>query len=207
MAAKYGRDGMMPTVENSKSGNLFLAVGLIAGFFVTYYLHQTYHFPAIPALLFACAAICVWVHKAIGESIKATRSTSGTSSNPRTVLHGDYLHSSHDCVSCPKCGQLLRLPGSGRVVTLRCPKCRHEFPPQGGPQAYAQKGTEQNVEDKGMFYAFVATGVSGTFFFNVCSHTYPGNFFSPPITERFWPGIIIGTFICAAIAYSVGKKS
>ena len=61
--------------------------------------------------------------------------------------------------------------------------------------------------DKGVGLAVVVGIVAFIILCFVCTTTVGGGFFGPPETSINWPGIFIGTGVCAFIAYHVGKKS
>jgi curved DNA-binding protein CbpA len=211
-SAEYGTgDTLFPRVGKSYSGWLFVIIGGAAGFAVAFFLSTTYNFRFVGrsglCLVAVGATLGMWVHKLIGQSIKAG-GTPPDASNSRPHPPEDRTSPPRSSVAkCPQCGQQLRCPSDQPGVRLRCPKCRHEFSPRGESQAQAPPKAKQTAEDKGMGWASVAAIISGIFFFNSCSQTTSGGLFGSAITERNWPAIIAGTVTCAVVAYNVGKKS
>jgi ssDNA-binding Zn-finger/Zn-ribbon topoisomerase 1 len=203
--AKYGESGIWLSVDNSSSGDLFWLVGAVAGIALAVYCSSNYHVRGYSLVLCVAAGIAagVWVHRIIGGCIKSGK-TGPT--NPQENSSDRSSEAQDEVVNCPQCGQSLRCPSGQPRARLRCPKCKFEFWPHGQAQAPAPQAGTKTAEDKATSYAVVTAIISGIFFYNSCSTKTPGDFFTSATTEPDWPPIVIGTIICAAIAYSIGKQ-
>jgi curved DNA-binding protein CbpA len=205
--AKYGKHYEWPTVSGSVSGWVFIIGGGIAGALTAFSLFPPPLGSSARGVGGAGALAGAWIgkriHQFIGKSLQSSRATASTKSTDSST--GSSIASS-ELVSCPRCGQQLRAPSEQIGIHLRCPKCRFEFSPPGQPQNGGATSGTVAADDKAMGYAFVTAIVSGIIFYNSCSNTTRGDLFTSATTEPNWPAIIVGTLVCAFIAYGIGKK-
>ncbi len=152
--AIYGNNGMWPTVENSGSGCLFILIGGVVGVFtvILIYSGTGSEEPIGRGIFFGAAGggfIGQWIHKQIGKSIpKPMVSSRPQPEDDQPTPEADM----RSIVSCPKCGQQLRVPSGD--VRVRCPSCQFEFngaspqPPPPSDQTASSSSTGRPYAEK-----------------------------------------------------------
>jgi len=120
-------------------------------------------------------------------------------------------------VYCAKCNQQLRVPAASSDVQVRCPSCQFENyvelakppPPQENAPTLAANPSDAEIKaahDKGVGFAVIVGIIAFVVLIFLCRFRVDDGFFSAPETRTNWPGVFIGTGICAFIAYHIGKK-
>ena len=138
-SATYSQHGIVPSIENSSSGCLFLIVGAVLGGVISYCIlspsSDNYAstsdnpYKAVFGWSMFGATVAMWLHREIGKSLKTngsrpnpivekdSHSTTSTTSNPLTQV----------TMPCPSCAKAVRFPTPTEPATIRCLSCRHEF--------------------------------------------------------------------------------
>lgn len=221
--AQYGEWGMLPTASKSASGILFIVIGLVAGFIVAVALFEAGALSSGPVsgkvfILIVCLGgfFGQQIHKWIGNSMRRPgdpHSPTDDRDHPSQTAPAD---GKQGIVRCSKCNQQLRVPASPSGVQVRCPSCQFQFnvappispttPKNTNSEPANSPSTERAGHDKGMGFAFIVGIIAFVVLIFVCKSTVGDGLFVEQESFTNWPGVFIGTGICAFIAYYIGKK-
>jgi hypothetical protein len=93
------------------------------------------------------------------------------------------------------------------LSVLQRPNSSASQMPNTGPSSANPPTAETTAHDKGVGLAFIVGIVAFIILCCVCRDTVGGGLFSEPESYINWPGVFIGTGVCAFIAYKIGKSS
>jgi hypothetical protein len=145
MNAKYGQEGIWPTVENSSSGSLFILIGIFAGAIAAFiFLGNVFNGrDFIYSVLLGGAGggfVGQWIHKQVGKSMSRPVVPKPPISESENHAQCAPQAGNKIIIRCPKCSRQLRVPTSSGGVQVRCPSCRFQFGVE--PPAVSKKAAQ-----------------------------------------------------------------
>lgn len=216
--AEYGSWGQIPVARNSISGALFVAGGLVIGIICAIQLNQEGSPYGNIGTVLLGGLVGMGLHKLVAIMLQPTGTPKADATarptDQRTAPKSNLAFRSEPgfaIAECPMCKRPLRYAIKTTIQKLRCPRCQfvmeaHPTTKSETQVAHTPLATESSKQDPGIGWALVAGIVAFIMLYSVCRTTTGDGLFEAESTDVNWTAVILGSGVCAFVAYHVTKK-